>query len=98
MGKLGLKHGEAGEYNETAVLQRQVMTVQQEPRHPMNSTLHLDPKQRNSSNIKQRECQGIGAGGEEGMAMHSSLPALKTPWTEEPGGLQSMGLQRVGHY
>ena len=31
------------------------------------------------------------------MATHSSIPAWKFPWTEEPGGLQSMGLQRVGH-
>ena len=31
------------------------------------------------------------------MAPHSSTLAWKTPWTEEPGGLQSMGLQRVGH-
>ena len=33
---------------------------------------------------------------EMGMATHSSL-AWRIPWTEEPGGLQSMGLQRVGH-
>ena len=31
------------------------------------------------------------------MATHSSILACKIPWTEEPGGLQSMGLQRVGH-
>ena len=31
------------------------------------------------------------------MATHSSILAWKTPWTEEPGGLQSMGSQRVGH-
>ena len=31
------------------------------------------------------------------MATHSSLPAWSIPWTEEPGGLQSMGSQRVGH-
>ena len=31
------------------------------------------------------------------MATHSSILALKIPWTEEPGGLQSMGSQRVGH-
>ena len=31
------------------------------------------------------------------MATHSSIPAWKIPWTEEPGRLQSMGLQRVGH-
>ena len=34
---------------------------------------------------------------EKGMATHSSILAWKTPWTEEPGGPQSMGLQRVGH-
>ena len=32
-----------------------------------------------------------------GMATHSSILAWRIPWTEEPGGLQSMGLQRVGH-
>ena len=31
------------------------------------------------------------------MATLSSILAWKTPWTEEPGGLQSKGLQRVGH-
>ena len=31
------------------------------------------------------------------MATHSSILVWKIPWTEEPGGLQSMGLQRVGH-
>ena len=31
------------------------------------------------------------------MATHSSILAWKIPWTEEPGGLQSIGLQRVGH-
>ena len=34
---------------------------------------------------------------EKEMATHSSTFAWKIPWTEEPGGLQSMGLQRVGH-
>ena len=34
---------------------------------------------------------------EKGMATHSSIPAWRIPWTEEPGGLQSMGSQRVGH-
>ena len=31
------------------------------------------------------------------MATPSSILAWETPWTEEPGGLQSTGLQRVGH-
>ena len=33
---------------------------------------------------------------EEEIATHSSILAWKIPWTEEPSGLQSMGLQRVG--
>ena len=34
---------------------------------------------------------------EKDMATHSRTLAWKIPWTEEPGGLQSMGSQRVGH-
>ena len=34
---------------------------------------------------------------QEGLATHSSALARKIPWTEDPGALQSMGLQRVGH-
>ena len=34
---------------------------------------------------------------EKGMATHSSILAWRIPRTEEPGGLQSMGSQRVGH-
>ena len=34
---------------------------------------------------------------EHGMATHSSILARRIPWTEEPGGLQSMGSQRVRH-
>ena len=34
---------------------------------------------------------------EKEMAIHSSTIAWKIPWTEEPGWLQSMGSQRVGH-
>ena len=34
---------------------------------------------------------------EKEMATQSSILAWETPWTEEPGGLQSIGLQRVGH-
>ena len=34
---------------------------------------------------------------EKEMATHSSILAREIPWTEEPGGLQSMGSQRVGH-
>jgi len=34
---------------------------------------------------------------EKEMPTHSSIPAWEIPWTEEPGRLQSMGSQRVGH-
>ena len=34
---------------------------------------------------------------EKEMATHSGILAWRIPWTEEPGGLQSKGLQRVGH-
>ena len=34
---------------------------------------------------------------EKEMATHSSILAWEIPWTEEPGGLSSMGSQRVGH-
>ena len=34
---------------------------------------------------------------EKEMATHSSILAWRVPWTEEPGRLQSIGLQRVGH-
>ena len=34
---------------------------------------------------------------EKEMATHSNILAWRIPWTEEPGGLQSTGLQRVGH-
>ena len=34
---------------------------------------------------------------EKEMATYSSIRAWEIPWTEEPGGLQPMGLQRIGH-
>ena len=45
------------------------------------------------------ECQPLGWEDplEEGMASYSSITAWKYPWTEEPGRLQSMESQRVGH-
>ena len=41
---------------------------------------------------------GWGRSLEEGMAAHSSILAWRIPWTEEPGGLQSTGSQRVRHH
>ena len=40
---------------------------------------------------------GSGKSPEEGLATHSTIVAWRIPWTEEPGGLQSIGLHRVGH-
>ena len=40
---------------------------------------------------------GSGGSPEEGMATHCSILAWRLPWTEEPGRLQSMALQRVRH-
>ena len=47
----------------------------------------------------ETQVQPLGQGGplEQGMATHSSILAWRVPWTEKPGGLQSMGSQRVGH-
>ena len=39
----------------------------------------------------------LGRSPEKGMATHSSILAWRIPWREEPGGLQSIGFQRVGH-
>ena len=39
----------------------------------------------------------LGRSLKEGMVTHCSILAWRIPWTDEPGGLQSMGLQRVGH-
>ena len=51
--------------------------------------------------LKESACivgdPGLGDPLEKGMATHSSILACRIPWTEEPGGLQSVGLQRVGH-
>ena len=40
---------------------------------------------------------GLGRSSGEEMATHSSILAWEIPWIEEPGGLQSMGSQRVRH-
>ena len=50
---------------------------------------------------EMQETQVRSQGGEDlpecGMATHCSILAWRIPWTEEPGGLQAMGWQRVGH-
>ena len=54
-----------------------------------------------SANAERHETRVQSLGQEEllveGMATHSSILAWRIPWTEEPGGLQSIESQRVGH-
>ena len=47
-------------------------------------------------NRKKKKKQSLGFSSEKAMAPHSSTLAWKTPWTEEPGRLQSMGSPGVG--
>ena len=51
------------------------------------------------SAMRETQVQSLGREDplEKHMATHSSTLAWKIPWTEEPGGLQSMGSQRVRH-
>ena len=54
---------------------------------------------KNPSAMQETWVRFLGGGDplEKGMATHPSILTWKIPWTEEPGGLQSMRLQRVGH-
>ena len=45
----------------------------------------------------QLQCPGWKDALEDGIAIHSSILTSRIPWTEEPSGLQFLGLQRVGH-
>ena len=49
--------------------------------------------------MQETGVRSLGGGDplEEGMATHSNILARRIPRTEEPGGLQSIGLHRVGH-
>ena len=51
-------------------------------------------------NMQETRAQSLGWEGplEEGVVTHSSILAWRIPWTEDPGGLHSMGSQRVGHH
>ena len=58
-----------------------------------------DGKKKNLLAMLETQVQSLGWEDplEKGMATHSSILAWGIPWTEEPGGLQSMWLQRAGH-
>ena len=57
------------------------------------------PPAKAEDNIKERSIPILGLENplDEVMTTHSSILAGRIPWTEEPGGLQSMGSHRVGH-
>ena len=59
----------------------------------------VDQTVRNSPVMQDTWVQSLGWEDllEKGMATHSSILAWRIPWTEKPGGLQSLGSQRVGH-
>ena len=61
--------------------------------NPLNEMLSEMPE------MQEPQVQSLGQGDplEEGVAAHSSILAWRIPWTEEPGGLQPTGSQRVGH-
>ena len=70
----------------------------------MKSVLHTrdfpgDSVVKNPSTNAEIRVQSLGQEDplEKEMATHSSILAWEIPWAEEPGGLQSMGSQRVGH-
>ena len=54
---------------------------------------------KNSPAMQETQVQSLGWEDplEKGMATPSNILAWRVPWTEEPGGLQSSGSQRVGH-
>jgi len=59
----------------------------------------VDQRVKNLPAMQETRIQSLGPEDplEKGMSIHSSILAWRIPWTEEPGGLQSVGLQRVGH-
>ena len=54
---------------------------------------------KNLTAVQETQLRSLGQDDplEKGMATHSSILAWRIPWTEEPGGLQSVGSQRVSH-
>ena len=65
----------------------------------MNSAFSGDSNGKESAWMQETQVQSLGQEDplEKEMATHSSTLAWRIPWTEEPGGLLSMGLQRVRH-
>ena len=65
----------------------------------INREMEVDQMVKNVPTMQETWVRSLGQEDplEKGMATHSNILAWRIPWTKEPGGLQSMGLQRVGH-
>ena len=66
---------------------------------PAKEGFPRDSAVKNSSAMQEMWVRSLGWEDplKDDMATHSSIPAWRIPWTEEPGGLQSTRMQRVGH-
>ena len=71
-----------------------ILLTSQDVKHPIASVAQL---LKNLPAMQETQVQSLGQEDplEKGMATHSSILAWRIPWTEEPGGLQSMELRRV---
>ena len=74
-----------------------VLTVAVVP--PTFGKINANFPKTNSPAVQEIKVQFLGREDplEEGMETHSSILAWRIPWTEEPGGLQSIGSKRAGH-
>ena len=81
--------------NKLSSFQLLIITAQYD--HSWSSQVALVVKTLSASARDTGLILGLGRPLEEGMATHSSILAGRIPWAEEPGGLQFMGLQGVGH-
>ena len=66
------------------------------PVEPLGKLL-VSQKVKNLPVMQETQVAGQEDPLKKGMATHSSIIAWRIPWTAEPGGLQSLGSQRVGH-
>ena len=96
---LGLPHMSSNFYFPLAFRRNLWISSQASPRHwgfPSGSAVKNLPARQEP---QETWVQSLGGEDplEEGMATHSSVLPWRIPWAEEPGGLESMGLQRVRH-
>ena len=83
--------------NELSSFQLLIITAQYNHSWSSQVALVVKTLSANARDIRDKGLiLGLGRFLEEGMATHSSTLAWRIPWTEEPGGLQSLGSHRVG--